>query len=239
MSNDDSSGLIEAVASYTHDPLGFVLFAFPWGVAGTPLADRSGPEGWQCRVVEEIGKGVEASDDVIREAVASGHGVGKSALVAWILLWGLMTCDDARCAVTANTEPQLRTKTWPELLKWFRMAAGREAFVPTATTIHSADPEHKETWRIDMLTWSEHNREAFAGLHNVGKRIVVVFDEASARRQSLGGDRGRPDRRQHGNRVVHLWEFHPKYGPVQGVLRKPSPPLDVQHVDSRMVSFTN
>ena len=28
--------------------------------------------------------------------------------------------------------------------------------------------------------WSEHNTEAFAGLHNKGKRIVLVFDEASA-----------------------------------------------------------
>ena len=77
VSEDDGSGLLEAVASYTHDPLGFVLFAFPWGVPGSPLADRSGPEAWQCRVLEEIGKGVAASDEVIREAVASGHGVGN------------------------------------------------------------------------------------------------------------------------------------------------------------------
>jgi hypothetical protein len=172
--------VLEALAAYTHDPLGYVLFSFPWGQPGTVLADRDGPEPWQRTVLEEIGKGVEASDDVIREAVASGHGVGKSALVAWILLWGLFTCDDARVAVTANTEPQLRTKTWPEVLKWFRMAAGREAFVGTATTIHSADPDHKETWRADALTWSENNTEAFAGLHNVGKRIVLIFDEASA-----------------------------------------------------------
>jgi hypothetical protein len=60
------------------------------------------------------------------------------------------------------------------------MAAGRDAFVGTATTIHSADPDHKETWRADALTWSENNTEAFAGRHNVGKRIVLVFDEASA-----------------------------------------------------------
>ncbi len=31
-----------------------------------------------------------------------------------------------------------------------------------------------------MIPWSERNTEAFAGLHNAGKRILVVFDEASA-----------------------------------------------------------
>ncbi|MDH8474265.1 terminase, partial [Klebsiella pneumoniae] len=34
-------------------------------------------------------------------------------------------------------------------------------------------------WRADAIPWSEHNTEAFAGLHNERKRIVVVFDEAS------------------------------------------------------------
>jgi hypothetical protein len=34
-------------------------------------------------------------------------------------------------------------------------------------------------WRIDLLPWNEHRPEAFAGLHNQGKRIVVIMDEAS------------------------------------------------------------
>jgi hypothetical protein len=35
------------------------------------------------------------------------------------------------------------------------------------------------TWRLDAVTWSENNLEAFAGLHNLGKRVVLLFDEAS------------------------------------------------------------
>jgi hypothetical protein len=46
-------------------------------------------------------------------AVASGHGIGKSALVAWIILWAMSTLHDSRGMVSANTEGQLRTKTWP------------------------------------------------------------------------------------------------------------------------------
>ena len=53
-------------------------------------------------------------------------------------------------------------------------------FVYTATAYYSADPDHEKTWRIDALPWSKHNSEAFAGLHNQGKRIIVIFDEASA-----------------------------------------------------------
>ncbi|MGB1031735.1 MAG: hypothetical protein ACPGWM_03930, partial [Flavobacteriales bacterium] len=40
--------------------------------------------------------------------------------------------------------------------------------------------EHEKTWRVDMVPWSENKTEAFAGLHNKGKRIILFFDEASA-----------------------------------------------------------
>jgi hypothetical protein len=32
---------------------------------------------------------------------------------------------------------------------------------------------------MDFIPWSEHNTEAFAGLHNKGKIILLLFDEAS------------------------------------------------------------
>ena len=48
----------------------------------------------------------------IRRAVASGHGIGKSALTAWIVLWLISTRPDSRGTVTANTYVQLKTRTW-------------------------------------------------------------------------------------------------------------------------------
>jgi hypothetical protein len=171
--------LAAGLAEYAHDPLGFVLAAFPWGEPG-PLANASGPEPWQRLVLEDIGNNLQRSDDVVREAIASGHGVGKSCLVAWVILWAMTTCVDARVAVTANTEPQLRTKTWPELHKWYRLFKGRHWFTATATSLFFNDAEHRDNWKADALTWSENNTEAFAGLHNKGRRIVLIFDEASA-----------------------------------------------------------
>ena len=104
----------------------------------------------------------------------------NSCLVSWIILWAVSTHEDTRGIVTANTETQLRSKTWPEVSKWYRMFIGRELFEITATAIFSADKEHEKTWRIDAIPWSKENPEAFAGLHNQGKRILVIFDEASA-----------------------------------------------------------
>jgi hypothetical protein len=81
--------------------------------------------------------------------------------------------------VTANTESQLRTKTWPEVKKWIRLGVNTHWFEPTATAVYVRDPLHKD-WRADATAWSENNTEAFAGLHNQGKRIIVIMDEASA-----------------------------------------------------------
>jgi hypothetical protein len=127
--------LAEQIARYTRDPLGFVLAVFPWGKAGTTLANEKGPEPWQRDILERLGKGMLNTSEALRVAVASGHGIGKSALVAWIILWAISTMPDTRGIVTANTEGQLRTKTWPELAKWHRLAVNAHWFVYTATLL--------------------------------------------------------------------------------------------------------
>ena len=179
----DARSLFDELSLYEHDPLGYVLFVFPWREPGTDLEHESGPRAWQRDVLTEIGEGLRAGrdlGDVVRVAVASGHGIGKSALVAWIVKWVLATREDARGVVTANTETQLRTKTWPEITKWHQLALDRDLFECAATALYSKDPNHEKTWRFDAITWSENNTEAFAGLHNAGKRLAVIFDEASA-----------------------------------------------------------
>jgi hypothetical protein len=182
LSAADRLMLAEDLARFQHDPVGYVLWAFPWGVPGTELEHESGPRSWQREELMRAGDAIRdcrTSSEVVRQAISSGHGIGKSTLVAWLSRWALATREDARGVVTANTETQLRTKTWPELAKWHRLAIDRELFVCTATAIYSSDASHEKTWRLDAVTWSENNTEAFAGLHNRGKRLVVIFDEAS------------------------------------------------------------
>ena len=174
-----SQELIHDLGTLSSDPYRFVLWAFPWGEDGE-LAKVTGPEPWQVRLLQGIRDGLLTPNQAIQLATKSGHGIGKSALVSWIILWAISTCPDTRGVVTANTENQLKTKTWVELAKWYRLFLGRELFEFSATKLCSRDPEHSDTWRIDMVPWSEKNVEAFAGLHNKGRRILVVFDEASS-----------------------------------------------------------
>lgn len=103
----------------------------------------------------------------------------NSAGLSMIAHWALSTCVDTRIVVTANTEGQLDTKTSPEIAKWFKLGLNADWFKPTIRSIASTVAGHKENWRLDLSTWSKDNTEAFAGLHNEGKRIVLIFDEAS------------------------------------------------------------
>jgi len=174
-------GLLEWLAKVSRDPHAFVMGAFPWGEGDSRLKDfPDGPEAWQKEILDGIKNGLLDINKAIQLAVASGHGVGKTALVSWIILWAISTKPDTRGVITANTETQLKTKTWAELGKWFHMFIAKDFFSFTATAVFAKDTAHEKTWRVDMVPWSERNTEAFAGLHNKGRRILVIFDEASA-----------------------------------------------------------
>lgn len=170
--------LLADLLVYENDPYGFTLYAFPWGEPGTALEHFSGPEDWQKDILIRIRDGLLTLDEAIRISIRSGHGIGKSAMVSILILWAMLK-EDTRGVVTANTERQLRTKTWAELGKWYNLYIGRDLFRLTATSLFPADKNKLFTWRIDMVPWSEHNTTAFQGLHNQGKRILIIFDEAS------------------------------------------------------------
>jgi hypothetical protein len=73
------------------DPEAFVRFVFPWGQKNTPLANFKGPRKWQREVLNDIKAHIQRNKgkvqmDTLREAVSSGRGIGKSALVSWLVL---------------------------------------------------------------------------------------------------------------------------------------------------------
>ncbi len=182
LSVENKNEIAAFLGEFTHDPAGFVWAAFEWGQG--ELAGQK-PQDWQIDLLDEMAKGLKTPDKVVQQAVASGHGIGKSAVVAWLILWAISTFEDSKGLVTANTDTQLRTKTWAELSKWHRLFIGKDLFEYTATSYYSADKEHEKTWRMDAIAWSENNPEAFAGMHNQGKRVLIVFDEASAIADSI------------------------------------------------------
>ncbi len=161
--------LARDLGGFFSNPLGFVLYAFDW-------AAGEGPDEWQADILRQIGEGALKPAEAVRVAVASGHGIGKSTLAAWIILWAMSTRPHLAGVVTANTASQLTGKTWRELSVWHKRLINRHWFRWTATKFYQVD--NPETWFVSAIPWSKDRPEAFAGLH--AKHVLMLFDEASA-----------------------------------------------------------
>lgn len=175
---DTEAKLIELSVSCRSDPLRYVKAAYPWGDPGS-LEKWTGPDVWQEEVLACIRDNISRTKPLLI-AVAGGNGPGKSALASWIVDWAMSTAPDTRINVTANTGPQLSTKTWPEISKWHNLSLFGSWFELGHRRLRSVDAENADTWRCDAITWEEETAEAFQGLHNAGKRMLFVFDESSA-----------------------------------------------------------
>lgn len=168
------SQLQDDIAEFYDDPYGFIMYAFNWGHGD--LSDFDGPDDWQKLQLMRIGQAfVKNPHCTIREAVASGHGIGKSTMVAWLILWAMSTRPDLNGVITANTTTQLHTKTWRELAVWHKRLINGHWYKWTATKFFHTD--HPETWFVGAVPNTEHNSEAFAGLH--GLHVLLIYDEAS------------------------------------------------------------
>ncbi len=177
---DPNDAIIAKAAACRFDPLAWSAFAWDWGHG--ELQDYDGPREWQAdifKLIRDHLQNPETRFDPLQIAVASGHGIGKSASMGMLSNWAMSCWADAKIVTTANTDGQLRTKTAPEIGKWFRMSITGHWFDVQSTSIKSRDKAHADQWRQDFIPWSEHNTEAFAGLHNKGRIIVLEFDEAS------------------------------------------------------------
>ena len=177
--SDPQEAIIDMAVQCRHDPLRWAEFAWDWGQG--ELKDKA-LRVWQRELLAEIRD--RLADPVerfqpIQIARASGHGIGKSAIFGIVQNWAMSCFTNARIVTTANTAIQLRTKTSPEIGKWFRLSITGDWFHVNSMSIKAKDKKRTESWRSDLVTWSEHNTEAFAGLHNEGNIIVLIFDEAS------------------------------------------------------------
>jgi hypothetical protein len=172
---EQERAMLAAEARY--DPLLFAEQAWPWGhgkLAGKDIRC------WQSEVMDEIAAHLDdpvTRHQLIRIAVASGHGIGKSALTGMLVTWALSCWTDPRIVITANSESQLMTKTSPEIGQWVRSSIFGDLF--TTETMSIKYKPRPEQHRADLLTNTEHNPDAFAGLHAAGRLVLVIVDEAS------------------------------------------------------------
>ena len=81
--------LVEALLAASNDPARFVELAFP----------EISPEQWRREVLACIANQLQENARLnrwkaVQIAVASGNGVGKTALLSWIILWALVTFEE-------------------------------------------------------------------------------------------------------------------------------------------------
>jgi len=170
--------VMEHLPGWYDDPVKFAQEAFPWGVEKGPLADWDGLDDWQKSFLNDMAAKIKNSrktNESVLMAVASGNGIGKSALIAIIVLWFMTVRQNVRIRVTANTEMQLNSTTWRELALWHTRMFHKDWFNWEKTSFyHVAYPTN---WRAEAIPWSENNPDAFAGVH--ADHNVLIMDEAS------------------------------------------------------------
>jgi len=237
------NALAVEVSRYYDDPLGYVLDMFPWGQPGE-LENEAGPDVWQVGLLKDIGREVRARrfngyDPVapIRVAVASGHGIGKGVMMAWVACWIMDTRPNSQGTITANTGPQLASKTWPAVQRWRGLSLTAPWWVINSEQIYHV--EAKEQWFLKCQTCAEENSEAFAGQHKKDSTSYYLFDEASAipakiwEKADGGLTDGEPMIFAFGNPTRNTGEF---YEVCFGAKRHR---WNVRSIDSRTCKFPN
>jgi len=133
------------------------------------------PDAWQ----EET---LRALNTNMRVAMKACKGPGKSALLAWIILWFLATRPHPKIAATSISGDNLSDNLWTELAKWMRRSSFlSDTFTWTKTRVFAKD--HPETWWASARTWphsadAQQQADTLAGLH--ADYIIFVLDEVGS-----------------------------------------------------------
>lgn len=131
----------------------------------------------QWLILLSLEKSISDRDVSRRISIASGHGIGKTATIAMIILWFLFCYYNAQVPCTAPARHQLHDILWKELNIWIgRMPKAMQVMYDWQAG-HIRMVESPETWFARARTSSKENTEALAGVH--GDHVLLCVDEAS------------------------------------------------------------
>jgi phage terminase large subunit len=156
--------LIQFIAKYKNDRVAFVREV---------LAVQK-IEPWQEKVLRLLDAGET------RISIRSGHGVGKTTLLAWVCEHFLFTRYPAKIAVTAPSATQLFDALAAETKMWLKKA---EATVPAFTGLFEATSDRvflkaqPEAVFLTYRTSRKESPEALQGIH--ADNVLLIADEAS------------------------------------------------------------
>ena len=152
----------EAILYYAEHPVHFVEDLI--GVT---------PDEQQAKILQSVA-------DNPMTSVRSGHGIGKSAVEAWTVIWFMATRPFPKIACTAPTQHQLFDILWAEVSKWLRHAPALEKeFVWTKEKVYLKG--YPEEWFAVARTATK--PDALQGFH--ADDILYIIDEASGVKDNI------------------------------------------------------
>ena len=173
-------------------PEAFPDLVYPWGQPGR--LEHKKPRKWQRDFLHDLGEQVRSRNfdptgkngsttvDAIRMAVASGHGIGKSAVSAWVTHWAHFCWPASRGIITANTSQQVKARTWAACGEWLRLSPllrDRAVYLASRGNMRLYDPEDPESHDVVAFTVAKEQAEAAQGQHAPTVSLFLA-DESSA-----------------------------------------------------------
>jgi hypothetical protein len=154
---------VETILRWKENPVAFVEEVFG---AEDPVVI----EEWQKRALRSV-----VTED--RISIRSGHGVGKSAFLAWVIIWFMATRYPVKVAATAPSAHQLYDVLWSEIRYWLRRALPivQNQFIIKSDMIELVGGG-SETFAVARTSRKE-NPDALQGFHS--PNMLFIVDEAS------------------------------------------------------------
>jgi hypothetical protein len=116
-------------------------------------------------------------------SIASGHGIGKSAILAMIVLWYLFCFKNAQVPCTAPSSDQMFDVLWKEIALWQGRMPEKIAELYEWQSAYIRIKESPQTWFARAKTARKESPEALAGIHS--DFVLMVVDEASGVAQEI------------------------------------------------------
>lgn len=111
-------------------------------------------------------------------SIASGHGIGKTSTLSWLILWGLFCYKESQIPCTANTQQQLYDIMWKELSIWLARLPKQVQTKYELETSYLRITENPKSWFARAATARANQPEALAGVHSQ-TLVMACCDEAS------------------------------------------------------------
>ena len=137
----------------------------------------TGLDPWQRRLLRDFGKGER------RISVRSCHGPGKTATIAWCVLYMLIFRFPQKTVATAPTRGQLFDALFAEVMTWFHKLPGELQDLYETKSDRIALKSHPDESFFSARTARRESPEALQGVHS--PNVLLLADEASGVAESI------------------------------------------------------